>query len=251
MTAFGANALASATSATGCTAFGYAAGQFATGSDNIFVGANSGSALIAGNNNILLDSPGSPNDNNTIRIGGVQTKAFITGIRGITTVVNDAVAVFINSSGQLGILPSSRGYKKNIRPINDIALNTELESSSTIDTNQKILPTIPSILDLTPIKFIYKTPDEISDVSDVSDFSDDTKYAAPPLDVDIGTINYGFIASDVAKVLPVLAIKGVSEDVGDNTNVPSDKYVSIQHAFMQALLVAQLQKHDAIIAELA
>jgi hypothetical protein len=45
---------------------------------------------------------------------GTHTKTFIAGIRGITTGVADAIAVLIDSSGQLGTTSSSLKYKENV-----------------------------------------------------------------------------------------------------------------------------------------
>ncbi|MDH3821519.1 MAG: tail fiber domain-containing protein, partial [Gammaproteobacteria bacterium] len=53
-------------------------------------------------------------DNITTRIGEFQTRAFIAGIRGVTTGANDAVAVFIDSNGQLGTVSSSLRYKEDV-----------------------------------------------------------------------------------------------------------------------------------------
>jgi hypothetical protein len=54
-------------------------------------------------------------ESDTIRIGDAeQTRAFIAGIRGKTTGVADAIAVLIDSNGQLGTVSSSARYKENI-----------------------------------------------------------------------------------------------------------------------------------------
>src|SRR5205823_11032381 len=44
-------------------------------------------------------------------------KTFIAGIRGITTVNADAIAVVIDSAGQLGTVSSSERFKKAIKPM--------------------------------------------------------------------------------------------------------------------------------------
>ena len=100
-TATGADALEKATGANN-TAFGYAAGFSATsGSNNIYLGANVFG--VAG-------------ETNTMYLGrvGTQTKSFIAGVRGITTVNPDAIQVLIDSAGQLGTISSSRRFKEDI-----------------------------------------------------------------------------------------------------------------------------------------
>jgi hypothetical protein len=50
---------------------------------------------------------------------GTQTKTVISGIRGTTTVNPDAIAVMIDSAGQLGTVSSSRRFKEDIRDMAD------------------------------------------------------------------------------------------------------------------------------------
>lgn len=70
--------------------------------------------------NILISNAGTTGDNNIIRIGtsgggdAQQNKCFIAGIRGITTDVNDAIAVLIDSAGQLGTVSSSIRFKEHV-----------------------------------------------------------------------------------------------------------------------------------------
>jgi hypothetical protein len=103
------------------TATGYhALSGISTGSNNnIALGFDAGSNLTSGSNNIYLGSLGVATESNTIRIGtsGVQTSAFIRGIRGVTTGNNDAIPVLIDTAGQLGTTSSSRRFKKEIKPM--------------------------------------------------------------------------------------------------------------------------------------
>jgi hypothetical protein len=70
------------------------------------------------NLNIVIGSDGKAGDAGTIRIGNTnQTRAFIAGIRGVTTGSMDAVPVIIDSAGQLGTMSSSRRSKKEIKPM--------------------------------------------------------------------------------------------------------------------------------------
>ena len=94
-------------------AIGYAAGDNWTGSDstNICIGTNPG---VLGDNRITrIGSDGSAD--------AIQAKAFIYGIRGVTTDVNNAVAVLIDSAGQLGTVSSSMRYKSNIQPMGPVS----------------------------------------------------------------------------------------------------------------------------------
>jgi hypothetical protein len=78
-------------------------------------------------------------DTTTIKIGtqGTQTKGFIAGIRGVTTGSNNAIAVLIDSNGQLGTVSSSRRYKDDIQPMGDVSA---------------------ALLKLRPVTFRYKKP---------------------------------------------------------------------------------------------
>ena len=117
-TANGVNALQSNTDGAGNTAIGFqCARNNPTGNLNIALGFNAGSNLTSGDNNIYIGSLGVATESDTIRIGtsGVQTSAFIRGIRGVTTGNSDAVPVLIDSAGQLGTTSSSRRFKKEIK----------------------------------------------------------------------------------------------------------------------------------------
>lgn len=101
------------------TALGQLAlGNNSTGSSNIAIGRQAAQFVSGGNsNNIHIGSPGASVDNGAIRIGaiGTQTSFFAAGINGVTTGVNDAVPVVIDSNGQLGTVSSSRRFKEDIQ----------------------------------------------------------------------------------------------------------------------------------------
>ncbi len=99
-TANGYRALAYNTTGNDNTACGYRAGEDLTGDDNIAIG-NGG---VAG-------------ESNTVRVGNStdHTRAFIAGIRGVTTGAADAIAVLIDSDGQLGTVSSSCRFKEDVR----------------------------------------------------------------------------------------------------------------------------------------
>ena len=102
------------------TAIGYRAGLYATtGNDNIFVGSGAEGVVGAA-------------ETNTIRIGGTSTggatpgakqqnRSFINGIRGITTANADAIAVLIDSAGQLGTVSSSLAVKQDVEDLGALA----------------------------------------------------------------------------------------------------------------------------------
>jgi len=120
---FGASAGGSNTSGSSNSFFGeMAASANSTGSGNIVIGSVAGLNLVTGNNNIYLANAGAE-ESNTIRIGteGTQTATFIAGINGIN--VNPSSSVVVNSNGQLGIIVSSRRYKKDIRSMGDASSN--------------------------------------------------------------------------------------------------------------------------------
>jgi len=118
------------------------------GNNNIALGYHAGFAVGGQNqqrdNNIEIGNVGDFFDNNTTRIGDVQTATFIAGIRGQTTGQADALPVLIDSAGQLGTASSSRRFKTEIKPMDK---------------------TSEAILALKPVTFHYK-----SDTKDTPQF---------------------------------------------------------------------------------
>jgi hypothetical protein len=92
-----------------------------TGDGNIALGFRAGQNLTTGDYNIVIGNDGVAGDANRIRIGtaGTHTRAFIAGIRGVTTGIANAVTVLIDSAGQLGTVSSSRRFKEEIRDMGD------------------------------------------------------------------------------------------------------------------------------------
>jgi hypothetical protein len=117
-TADGINALLFA-AASNNTAIGANALQRTTsGSNNIGLGSTAGINLTTGSNNIDVGNPGATIDSQTIRIGtlGVQSRTFIVGIRGTAVTGPD---VTVGANGQLGVLPSSARFKRDIHDMGE------------------------------------------------------------------------------------------------------------------------------------
>ena len=88
-----------------------------TGHDNIALGNYSGVNLTTGSNNIDIGALGVAGESDRIRIGkvGTQTATFVAGIANATVTGS---AVYIDTTtGQLGLLSSSEGFKDGIEPM--------------------------------------------------------------------------------------------------------------------------------------
>jgi len=80
-------------------------------------------------------------DADTMRLGGAQSRAFIAGVRGITTGSNNAIPVLIDGSGQLGTASSSRRFKDDIEAMGEAS---------------------EGLMHLRPVTFHYKGDDDPS-----------------------------------------------------------------------------------------
>jgi len=106
------------------------------GNDNIALGTSAGSNTT-GSHNVDIANAGVAGESDTIRIGqSTHDRTFIAGIRGVTTGNANAIAVLIDSDGQLGTMSSSRRFKHEIKPM---------------DTASQ------AILSLKPVTFNYKS----------------------------------------------------------------------------------------------
>jgi hypothetical protein len=111
-TAIGFNVL-SVKTGTGNTAIG--SGALANNTTDSFnVAINGGINLTDGIFNIDIANDGVAGESNTSRIGILQNRCFISGIRDVTTEVPDAINVVIDSVGQLGTVGSSRRFKDDV-----------------------------------------------------------------------------------------------------------------------------------------
>jgi trimeric autotransporter adhesin len=119
-TAGGLSALNNNNSGSYNTAFGTSALYKSNGSSNTAIGRMAGSNLVSGDNNIYIGAsvqPASNTESNTLRIGSGISSVFISGISGATA--SGGSAVYVNTSGQLGTVNSSRRYKEDIRDMGD------------------------------------------------------------------------------------------------------------------------------------
>jgi hypothetical protein len=138
-TGFGYAGLRSMTTGSENTGFGYQSLYYdSTGSNNIALGYQSAYYVLTGSNDIEIGSAGSPGDNNVIRLGteGTQKATYIAGISGSQVT---GAAVYVTSSGQLGVLASSERYKTAIAPLGS-------------DTDK--------LMQLRPVRFHLKTDPE-------------------------------------------------------------------------------------------
>ena len=166
-TACGRKALYSNTTGSNNTASGNAALFYnTTGGYNIAIGAAAGLYQTTGSANITIGSYGLPGDTATTRIGAIQTRTFIAGIRGAATGIANAIPILIDSNGQLGTTFSSRRFKKDIRDMGDAT---------------------DRLLDLRPVLFRYKQEQTLPGGLEV-----------PP--------EYGLIAEEVAEIFPDLVV---------------------------------------------
>ena len=111
-------ALRSTTTGNSNIGFGYQSLYLdATGSSNIAIGYQAG-YYATGSNDIEIGNMGARDDDNVIRIGaqGTQTGTYIAGI---SSAQITGAAVYVTSSGQLGVLASSERYKTAITPIGE------------------------------------------------------------------------------------------------------------------------------------
>lgn len=161
--ALGDDALNSNTVGEGNTAVGWQALYYnTTGFDNTAVGESAllqntqgGRSTAIGANALGFNNIGFNNTalghfaglnvrtaHDVICIGNSETGAdvsntcFIASIRGVTTINNDALPVYIDSAGQLGTVSSSRRFKRDIKPIGNAS---------------------EALLALKPVSFAYKT----------------------------------------------------------------------------------------------
>ena len=112
-------------------------GLTGTSGTNLAIGMDGSAPYLAGETgNILIMATGVVGDNNTTRIGETQNACFISGIKGVTTGIADAVPVVIDSAGQLGTVSSSKRYKDDIK---------DMDRAS------------EKIYDIEPVTFKYKT----------------------------------------------------------------------------------------------
>ena len=126
-TAVGVAALSDCTTGGFNTAVGGIAGaNITTGQFNTIIGDIAGLFVTTANNTVCIAGSG-------INVSGTTQ---IGHIRGVTTEQNDAVAVVVDSAGQLGTVSSSGRFKKDVKPMDQAS---------------------EAVLALKPVTFHYKT----------------------------------------------------------------------------------------------
>jgi hypothetical protein len=99
----------------------------------VALGFSAGYLITTGSYNIDIGNEAVDGDAYITRIGSSQTNAYIAGIYGTT--ISSGSAVYVDSSGQLGVLSSSARFKQNIQGMGDAS---------------------DVLLSLHPVKFQYK-----------------------------------------------------------------------------------------------
>jgi hypothetical protein len=163
------------------TAIGGYALYNATGSGNIAIGVSAGSNLTSGNGNIYIgnygpEGPSNFSESYTMRIGTAQTSTYIAGIYGSTSA--SGIPVYINSSGQLGTVTSSRRYKNDI---------TAMGNASDV------------LMQLRPVTFYYKADHAKHRTLQYGLVAEEVQKVAPQLVADDAkgqpyTVRYQFLA---------------------------------------------------------
>jgi hypothetical protein len=118
-------ALYSNTNGSGNEASGHAALFFnTTGSYNVAIGYAAGYNQTTGSNNIYISHRGVTAESGVTRIGtaNTQTETYIAGIENAKIT---GAAVYVTSSGQLGVLASSERYKTDITPMGTTTENLQ------------------------------------------------------------------------------------------------------------------------------
>lgn len=126
----GNNCLSDLTTGTYNTALGHSAGNtLATGNYNTLLGEATASGA-AHEYCVVIGADAVSTATNQIRIGfdgssaTRQTTCFIDGIVGKTSGQNDAIAVLVDSKGQLATISSSIRYKENVQDVSDDVINS-------------------------------------------------------------------------------------------------------------------------------
>jgi hypothetical protein len=125
-TAIGRGALGNSTTGERNAAHGnLALNSNTTGSRNTALGDRAGYHNTIGSDSIFISNEGAVGGGDTavIKIGteGTQVKTFVAGIQSVTTGLDDAIPVLIDSAGQLGTASSSRYLKQDIQDLGALA----------------------------------------------------------------------------------------------------------------------------------
>jgi hypothetical protein len=94
----------------------YALQNNTSGSNNIAIGQYAGTLLTTGNSNIDIGNYGVAGEGGVIRIGSSATHV-AAYLAGVSTSTITGAAVYVSSSGRLGVLASSERYKTSVAPM--------------------------------------------------------------------------------------------------------------------------------------
>lgn len=122
------------------TALGFSSLAISTGNFNTAVGNGAGSLLVTGDNNLYIANVGTAVESNTTRVGtsGLQTRSFISGVRGVATGIANAIPVLIDSADQLGTVSSSIRFKHNVQDMADASAKLYDLRSVTFEYNNDV-----------------------------------------------------------------------------------------------------------------
>jgi hypothetical protein len=222
----GANALYSNT--TGIRNLGIGSNALfanATGSYNIALGFDAGYNVTNGSNNIEIGTQGTASDNNTIQIG-VQGTQVLTTIAGIFGTPVTGGAVYVTSTGQLGVQASSERYKTDIQSMPDFSAKLD---------------------QLRPVTFHYKT--DPKSVQQYGLIAEEVDKVYPELVIRDGK---GQIQGVHYEELAPLLLSEVQQQAAEIRDLKQQvaKVSDLEHEFaeMRAALVA-LQSKDQLVSQ--
>ncbi len=193
------------------TAMGaYALEQVGRGSGNIAMGFTAGCALLSGDNNIIIGNSGVDPESNTIRIGTV-----VAGMNCFITQQAAHTATYIAGISGTAVVGDTVVVDENGQ------LGTATSSQRFKKAIRPMDKTSEAILALKPVSFQYKS---------------DSK----------GTLRFGLIAEDVAKVNPELVVRD------RNSEIYSVRYDAVNAMLLNEFLKEHrtVQKQEATIAQL-
>ena len=180
----------------------YALEMMGTGSRNIAMGFFAGCALLSGDNNIIIGNSGVDSESNTIRIGTV-----VAGLNCFVLQQAAHTATYIAGISGTAVVGDTVVVDENGQ------LGTATSSQRFKKAIRPMDKTSEAILALKPVSFQYKS---------------DSK----------GTLRFGLIAEDVAKVNPELVVRDRDGEI-----------YSVRYDAVNAMLLNEFLKEHRIVQE--